>query len=410
MARVGVSGRLAALLVAVVLVAGGCEGSGRQPPDTSALGKVRIFLRERANLLAEGDVEGYLATVGPNAMELERGLAEGAADVPLSFANATVIPEGPRTETHFGNAIVEFVYRYEGLPKENLFRFELSYDIDLVDGKWKVTTSVPTGDFDLPVWATGDVEAERSEHFLALYRPGLPRVPEALAAAEEARASLSSRLDLIESDPVHLVVLAGSEEEYAEIKGGEISEEEVAVAQFLFLPLSRPESRSMIVKSFRLLDESATTTTDDGERAPPKEVFQHELAHLALSRFEGPFTPGWVNEGAAMFLADERRVGNWELGLDEGLFDGVSIEFMANERDLADGVEYAYANGAVLYLIETFGSEKFFDFYADFLPIDVTADFDEDPTAVVLRDNYDLTVSELDSRTRAFMQEAVASG
>ena len=166
----------------------------------------------------------------------------------------------------------------------------------------------------------------------------------------------------------------------------------------------------MIVKAFLLADEAASSVRDDGVEVPARLVFQHELAHLTLTRHDGPYTPGWVNEGAAMYLAAERRVDDWRYALDEGLFDGVSIAAMGDEAGLADGIEYAYANAAVLVLVEEFGVERFFDFYTAFRPLLASAEFEQGPTAATLLQRYDLTVSQLDERTRAYMEKAVAAG
>lgn len=382
--------------------------------DDSAAGQVRALLRQRAALLADGDVAGYLAAVGPDAdaQANERAIAEGAAAAPVSYANITFDPRGGgnTTATSFLGATVELVFRYEGLPDDNLFRFSLLYDLERQGGRWVVTSSAITeGQGPAPIWATGPVESTRSEHFLALYRPGLPRAAEALQAAEEARRNLAQRLEVVESDPVHLVVLAASEEDYADIKGEPTDPGELAAAGFWFSPISRPEERHMIVKAARLV-EGGEAQADDGSRASPAIVFQHELAHLALTRHDGPFTPGWVNEGAAMYLAGERRVDDWRVGLERNLFARTSIAAMGTEPGLSDGITYAYANAAVLYLVEEFGAERFFDFYISFLPLLPTPEFVEDPTGVALAERYDLDASELDRRTREYMQEAVAAG
>ena len=395
---------------AVAVMAAGCGGGGGARTDDSPFGQARAMLRARASLLAEGDVEGYMAAVAPGAEEQERAIAEGAAAVPLAYVNATVTPGGPRTETRIGNALVEVVYRYEGLPDDNRFEFELSYDLERRDGKWMITKSLATGEIGLPMWGTGPVEVVQSEHFLGLHRPTLANPDAALGAAEDARRDLAGRLDAVESDPVHLVLLAASEEEYAEIKGRSSSLGELASATFLFLSLSRPESRHMTVKAHRLIDQGSAVNRDDGEPAPPKEVMQHELAHLALTRFDGPFTPGWVNEGAAMYLAGERRVAAWKRGFDEGIWDAVSIDLLAGADSLRGGISYAYVNAAVLYLVEAYGAEQFFEFYRRFLPLGPTADFAENPTAVVLAETYDISVSELDRRAHEYMEEAVAAG
>lgn len=402
-----------ALALSLALLVAACGGGGGSGTDDSPAGQVRAMLRQRATLLVKGDVDGYLEAVAPAAMATERPIAEGAAAVPLSYANVSFHPQGAgkSTATRFDDADVEVVVRYEGLPPENLFRFRLRYDLERRGSTWAITES-SFGDDEVPppLWTTGAVESRRTEHFLALYRPGLAVVDAALAAAETARDGLAERLENLESDPVHLVVLAASEEEYNGLSGEETSPSEVAAAVFLFRSISRPEERHMIVKAHRLVEVGASSVSDDGAELPATLVFQHELAHLALTRHDGPYTPGWVNEGAAMYLAGERRVDTWRVAMNEGLFDDVSIQAVADEEGLADSLEYAYANAAVLYLVEEFGAERFFEFYTAFRPLLPSAEFDQGPTDATLLQRYDMTTSQLDEKTRAYIERALAAG
>lgn len=401
-------------MAAVLLssVAAACGGGSGGAVDDSPLGQVRTMMRQRAGLLATGDVDGYLAAVAPSAEGAERTFAERAAAVPLAYANVTFRPRGAKsTETSFEDADVELVYRYEGLPEDNQFRMTFEYDVERRDERWLVTRSemVTAGDegfSEPPIWATGPVATSRSDHFLALYRPGLPNAERALAAAEEARAALAARIEVLELDPVNLVLLAGSEEEYAEFAGRATDRGELALARFVFNSIARPESRQMMFKADQVVGNGEPTLGEGGESLPASQVFQHELAHLALSRHAGPFTPGWVVEGAAMYLAGERRVGAWKYGLREGVFAGMSLAAM--QPNLSDGLSYAYANAAVLYLIDEHGPERFFDLYTGFRPLRPTPEFSRDPVGIVLSTHYDLDIAELDRRTRAYIDRNVA--
>ena len=392
-------------------VAAAC-GGGSGGVDDSPLGQVRTMLRERAALLAEGDVDGYLAAVAPSAEEAERTFAEGASAVPLAYANVTFQPRGARsTETSFRDADVQLVYRYEGLPEDNQFRMSFEYDVERRGERWLVTRSemVTSGDegfSEPPIWATGPVAATRSDHFVALHRPGLPNADRALVAAEDARIGLAERIEVLELDPVSLVLLAGSEEEYAEFSGRATDPGELALARFVFNSLGGPESRQMMFKADRVVGNGEPALGEGGEPLPASQVFQHELAHLALSRHAGPFTPGWVIEGAAMYLAGERRVAAWRFGVGAGAFTGMSLAGM--QPGLSDGLQYAYANAAVLHLIEEHGPERFFDLYAGFRPLRPTPEFRRDPMGIVLSTHYGLDVEELDRRTRAYIDRGVA--
>jgi hypothetical protein len=415
LAFAGVRRGRSSLAVAVLLLsslAAACGGGPAGGVDDSPLGQVRALLRERAGLLAEGDVDGYLAAVAPSAEEAERAFAEGAAAVPLAYANVTFRPRGARsTATSFRDADVQLVYRYEGLPADNQFRMSFEYDVERRGERWLVTRSemVTAGDEGFsgpPIWATGPVAASRSDHFLALYRPGLTNAERALAAAEEARKGLAERIEVLELDPVNLVLLAGSEEEYAELTGRATDAGELAAARFVFNSLGGPESRQMMFKADVVVGDGEPTLGEGGEILPAAQVFQHELAHLALSRHAGPFTPGWAVEGAAMYLAGERRVAAWRVGLASGAFDGMSLAGM--QPGLSDGLQYAYANAAVLHLIDEHGPERFFDLYAGFRPLRPTPEFARDPMGIVLSTHYGLDVAQLDRLTRAYIERAVA--
>lgn len=392
----------------VATVVGACGGGGAPARTPDPLAQVRALMRDRAAMLVRADTDGFLASVAPGARAGEELVARGAAAVRLSYAAASVRPEGPRTAVSVGNAVVELVYRHAGLPEGNLFRFERSYDLVHRGGGWTITTAVAVG--PMPMWTTGPVEVRRSDHFVVLHRPGLAGADAALAVAEDARRGLEARLQAAEPDPVHLLLLAGDEEEYAAFKGGPTSPAELAVAVFLVHPLSGPENRYMVVKAHRLLDPSARGQLDDGTQASATEVVRHELAHLALSRFEGPYTPGWVVEGTAMYLSGFDEVPRWREGMADGAFDGVSIDAVANDADLSSGAEYAYADAAVQWLVERFGAARFFAFYRRYLPLGVTPEFDADPTGVLLREDFDLTTTELDRRARERIERAARVG
>lgn len=398
------------LAVVVVLLAGACsEGEGTFDA-TTPLEQVRTMLRQRAKLLVTKDVEGYLRPLSPEARAAEEPLARGAASVPLSFANVTFTPDRvPRPgDTSFLDVPVEVVYRYEGLPEDNRFRFTLRYDVEKRGPSWLVTRSAPEADVPLPLWARSPVQVERSEHFLALFRPGIANAAQALQQAEQARRQLAEKLRFGESDSTHLVLLARDHAEYQEILGQEVAEESVAVAQATFLPFTVPESRRMTVNLGFFVDRGQARLEGHSGALTGVSVFQHELAHLALARIDDPVTPSWVNEGAAMYLASERRVNDWEEGLAEGWFDDLSFATFG-EESLDSFQAYAYANAGVLYLIEELGTERFWEFYVRFRPSLGSAPPDGDLSDAILRQVYDFGAVELDRRTRAYMADAVAA-
>lgn len=149
----------------------------------------------------------------------------------------------------------------------------------------------------------------------------------------------------------------------------------------------------------------------------PAQVFQHELGHLALSRVTRESTPGWVSEGGAMLLSGERRLGSWEAGELEKIYEEVSFTELSADRNLDSAVTYAYANAAVSYLVETFGKKKFWDFYRDFKEYEPSGasmeahpleELRSDATHRLLRRIYDMNEEQLDQKTREYIKKAVA--
>ena len=419
------------------LAAAGCGTTAPPPIQDSALAGARAMVRSRAQLLVEKDTEGYLRPVVGAARPLEEAIAAGAAAVPLSFANVTVTPHGVARDdaVEFRNALVEVVYGYEGLPEDNRFRFSLRYDLQQRGGAWVVTGSRHDSDprppaeaagaagnrdqgggtrferdLPLPFWARFPVQATRSAHFLALHRPELTEAGTVLELAEQARAGLEPRLRFGEPDAMHLVVLARDREEYEAVLGGDRGADSLGVVSLVYIPSAPPEARHMTLNLDRVLERDRRSA---GHAAglTPVSIVQHELAHLALARVGSPFTPSWVEEGAAMHLAGERRLDEWRLGLRDGTFDRISVAGFAEGENLADSDQYAYTNAAVSYLVEEFGTERFWEFYTRFQPAvaSVVAAADS-AAAFVLASVYDIDLAELDRRTREWMAVQVAAG
>lgn len=398
----------ATLALVLAFVVAACGGTSSPPLPESPLQALRTALRERAALLAKGDAEAYLqAAVGP-ARAVEEAIARGAAAVPLSYANVSVEPIGSAGGANLRQVRVEMVFRYEGLPRDNLFRFGLRYDVERRAGSWVITASTPEPDPPLPVWAREPVESTRTEHFLALHRPGLAKAREALDLAEQARARLVPKLRYVEPESADLLLLGADHADLERMLGRPVSAGVLAVANALYPGIGEPEHRQMAVNLDALLGSGVSRILGHSGTGTAVEVFQHELAHLALVRLRGRAMPAWVNEGTAMYLSGERRVAEWRAGLARGAFDAVSIAALGNNANLPSSLEYAYANAAVLYLVERFGDEQFWRFYSSFRRLVPTGEFATDSSRFALRQSFGLTAEELDTATRDWMRRAAA--
>jgi len=414
------------MIVAVLVIAAGCGDSqsredalGRGRPATASPNEpIQVLLRERAKRLLAGDVDGYLAPLGAEAAAFEGPIARVAVTLPLDRIDMTVNEANISDDgTKFRQASVWLTYNFKDLPADNPFRVRFLNDIDRQqDGTWVITKSKFDNRLNIPppppLWPKGPVEITRSPHFLVMARPGVPRVAEATALAEKAYDALLPKLPL-ETDGHALLVLARDGKEFVENYG---PKEATAVNQSLCSPvpgstdtLCRPEERLVMADLSDILTIGVVKKQGTENTGSPDGVFQHELAHLALSRFTRECTTLWVAEGAAMLLAGERRTDEWKLRVGSGQLNDLRLN--------AKPFSYGFANAAVLYLVETFSAEKFFDFYQNFknLPLptqecsgavrDVRSQNDER----LLRRYYRFGVEDLEGFTRDYIRKAVAT-
>lgn len=328
------------------------------------------FLDERVELLAAKDIQGFLATASPAAQEVERPIATGAVAVPLTGLSMKVDQGELRDrEAPFTGIKVEFIYHYDGLPEDNTFRILLDYDFVETDGEWRVDRASLKPGSALPVWASGPIQSRRSEHFLALYRPELPDPDRVLREAEEARAQLDGKITFpLENH--YVILIARNDEEYRTMSSatlGPVSAIAQVETSYEVTPDTiRVLSRQMVINSQKL--------HADGQAL---ETLRHELGHLAVAQYTRPFTPAWVSESAAMYLAGTRPVGIWRNGLERHRFDQVTIERLTRASNLGEhdssregaSLEYAYSAAAAWYLVETFGPEKFWEFYRTYADV-----------------------------------------
>lgn len=324
------------------------------------------MLSARGSSLLKGDVTEYLKAVAPAAQPAERAFVEGARGVPLS--SAEFVPHN-RIEAEPGPRVagfeIELVYRYKDLPEDNTFRVPLKYDFSRITNGWQITSSALENGGHLPVWATGPVVTSRSPHFLAVFRPTLTTSAATLNLAERARTTLESKLT-IPLEKSHVMLLAQDRSQYLQMSTRESPPAAIAHFESTYSITSdsiKADGRQIIVNLAQLVDDESSI-----------ETFQHELGHLSLSRDTRPYTPAWVTESAAMYLAGTQPTLTWQQGIRKRKFDGISFTVLSRASSLgapdATGVagsfEYAYAAAAAYYLIENFGAEKYWGFYKSF--------------------------------------------
>lgn len=412
-------------------VPGSVAETGNKQADTP-LQTFQQMLDRRSAALLEGDATAFLEGLSPSARRVERLIAEGAQNVPLALIDPALRAGNVnRAQTEINDARTDLLFRYEGLPEDNRFRIRLVNDLQEEGEQWLVTRSKLTVDpasgltwvgdaFEVvpPMWAIKEVDTDRSDHFLALHSPGLPNVAEILKLAERARAKLVAKMS-IPPDGVHLVQLARDSTEYDHIVGPPdmtSPSDSVAVAKYEFSAASGvsalPVNRHMIVDLEPLLGDVERVKFEK-RMVYPRQVFQHELAHLLLSRYTRSLTPSWVVEGAAMYLAGERLADAWLAGTQTGFFQAKTIEDLTSQPPPPlDYLDYAYANAAALYLVEEFGEAEFFEFYKGFKNYETSRSVSDpglrtEALQGLLRIHYDISDNDLTRGTREYIRKAI---
>ena len=358
--------------IALATVLSGCikVGPTRQAaPDPAE--QVEQFLAGRAKRLTLKDAEGYLKGLSAEARAFEQPLALGALGVPIEHIELKLANASSFEAANTKSVRVSFLYRYQGLPDDNVFRYPLIYDL-VSDGKgWLVTASKAEDDALTPPWMKAPVQTQRSEHFLAMFRPGSVDASKALALAEQARAQLAPKLTF-PLEASYLILLAKDRAEYEALaaRASPVSAIGQAETSYEVTPEAiKVQSRQMVVNMQKLLEDRTEV-----------ETFQHELGHLALAKDTRPFTPAWVSESAAMYLADTKPVSLWRLGTRQGRFKKITFAELSSSTTLGEhdptgeaaSYEYAYSAAAAYSLVQEYGAEKYWSFYRSFAEVPAT--------------------------------------
>lgn len=364
----------------VVALLGACGAPGTVLTQTSLRERLQEFLDQRAERLEARDIEGYLSTATSEAHEVEQALALGATMAPVTGFEFRLEQSALRgREATLTGIEVALIYRYQGLPSDNIFRVLLVYNFDEQDGRWVVSRSAVRTGSGLPVWASGPIHTSVSDHFLVLHHPDLGDVDRLLQEAEEARAQLDGKITFPLEDR-YVILAAQDDTEYREMSGAALGPVS-AIAQVETSYEVTPETvrvlgRQMVVNTQRL--------HQDGEAL---ETLRHELGHLAVAQYTRPFTPAWVSESAAMFLAGTRPVSIWRNGLNRNRFDGITIEQLNRAANLGvhnptregASLEYAYSAAAAWYLVDTYGADLYWDFYRSYADVPARELYDRLP-------------------------------
>ncbi|MEX2588055.1 MAG: hypothetical protein WD602_08705 [Actinomycetota bacterium] len=312
------------------------------------------------------------------------------------------------------------------MPSNNIFRLSVRYDFAKAEDAWTVEAAALRRGSRMPVWATEGVLFERSDHFLALFRPGTDSPDRVLSDAEQARRQLGEKVPF-PLENIYLLLIAADEDQYRQMAGtnlGPVSPIAQVETSYEVTPDSlRVLARQMVINRQKLYENGQSL-----------ETLRHELGHLLLAQVTRPFTPAWVSEAAAMYLAGTKTVSIWRDGVSGDKFTDITIDRLTRATSLGEhgtnqegtSLEYAYSAAAAWYLVETYGAEQFWEFYASYAQLPAGRLYDKLPdtvpgldgrppadtpieqlavetTAEALGRFFDLTPAQLDVRIRGWM-------
>lgn len=416
--------RAVAGALTAIVVGAACIEAQAPPPVAGGSPQVAVsrMLERRADAAGAGDRDAFLRPVGGQALRLESNIADALGRLPVAGADIRIREMNvPRGGGRVRDVRIDFAYWLEDLADDNLLHLPLLYDLVQRDGSWVIVRSdIDVDELDdspVPMWFTGPFEMQRSDHFVALFRPGLDNPGDVLEDAETAWSRLVREVTFPVDDK-NLMVIARDADELEEFSG---QEEAIAAAGWAFYQAAgrmqvRPENRHIVVDRAALVGlEAAIAESEEGSlaRLTPTQVFKHELGHLALSRVTSEYTPGWVVEGGAMFMAGEERVNEWAAGLALAEFDDLSFVELGRRRGLPGEFGYAYANAATEYLVEERGPRTYWEFYRGFHDFVISEPRSEqairsDRARRLLNLLYGMTERDLDRAARTWMEGAVA--
>jgi hypothetical protein len=283
-------------------------------------GDVQAVLDARVAALGQGDRTAWLATVDPQAPKAFRDaqgrLFDGLRSIPLETYRLEARTEdtgdlavgADLSTTRYGGAPVQLP---ETRQRMRLRGFDTVDAVDSLwltfvrrDGRWFVASDTDVADLGLDTargpWDFAPVEVRETAHLLTIFHPAQRDRAIALAAiAEEAIGTLGSRWDQPWPGKIPLVLPAGTDELEA------LLQSTIDLDKFLaFVAYGSIRDEGWVATAPRIYIQDENLAKYG--RAGQVETLVHELAHAAGAPLAGPFTPAWVHEGLADWIATGR--------------------------------------------------------------------------------------------------------
>lgn len=312
-------------------------------------------------------------------------------------------------------------YHWHGMP-DNVFQHELRYWFTKQTDRWIISRY----ELDQPLlfWWTDDVQLSETDHFLIIHRPAMADQIDAIAAeCEQVYAELQAAGFSL--DQKYIIFALIDQEDFRTQTGQ--GARTLGVAYWSY-NLTDEYIRSQ-GWAFYLNGASLAEYADTNNSFDRKATIKHEMVHLVLARETMPFTPVWLIEGTAMYFAGQYQPELRQSLIQEGQPNRIDLAKLTAADQLGQfdmlgnsvGPEYLFSAETVQYLIDTYGIERFWEFYRSFTTIPTErlrqalpsftvlgsglGPFRNEVTPEMLNAVYGLSLAELEAAVKANLQQ-----
>jgi hypothetical protein len=277
---------------------------------------VQAVLDARTAAVKSGDKEAWLATVDPDASKAFRDaqgrLFDGLRSVPIESYRLEARTEDTGDLAH--GLDLKYGTKVQLPETRQRLRLKGYDDRDAVDSLWLTFVErggrwYVGGDNDLAalgldtargLWDFAPIATLATEHLLTIYHPAQEERAKALSAiAEEAIRTLDQRWDQPWSKRIPMVLPADTDELELLLQSTIDLDKFLA---FVSYGSVRDDGWEATAPRIYIQDENLKAY----DRAYQVETLVHELTHAASAPLAGPFTPSWVHEGVADWIATGR--------------------------------------------------------------------------------------------------------
>jgi hypothetical protein len=369
----------AAFLCALLAACGGGGSPSGAPTSTPSpraatpaerdtdLAQLERLLRRRAAALAAGRPGAYAATaVGPQR-DRDREAARNARGLPLRDVELAV--DSADVSGRSATLRVRALYGVRGVRG----RFGAARGIAArrTRAGWRVRRE--SSPRERHPWELGSVRARRTPHFVVL-APRALDLGALVVALEAGYARMGSVLKTARLRRRYLVVVAGGAQAARSLTESIRGVASLAAISDAEVQESGAARRVSQVVSQRLVVVwPPFSALDDAGR---RRVVTHELTHAALAGATSGRTPGWLVEGIALYVSEDRRTSDAARYL-AGEATGrarraLSLRALAKPDAIArlsgegQTVAYAYASAAAFHIAERYGRARLLELYRVF--------------------------------------------